>query len=85
MEITNFIKPVDIRAFEFFVENVELAKKKTLSEMIKRIFKDLEGYCDLDCVEKKKKFDYELRKVKKILEKETNVLLVEWFDSYIMD
>ena len=85
MEITNFIKPVDIEAFEFFAENVELAKKRTISEMIKRIYADLESCWYLGRTEKKKRFEVELRKVKKLLEKETNQLLVEWFDSYIMD
>ncbi len=85
MEITNFIKPVDIEAFEFFAENIEEAKKRTISEMIKRIYADLESSWYLGKTEKKKRFEVELRKVKKLLEKETNALLVEWFDSYIMD
>ena len=67
----------------------ELKKELTVdspnSEMIKRIYADLESCWYLGRTEKKKRFEVELRKVKKLLEKETNQLLVEWFDSYIMD
>jgi hypothetical protein len=85
MEITNFIDPIDIEAFEFFNENIEEAKNKTIKLTAERICNDLELYSFEDYNDNMNKISLELKKVKNILDKEVEKLLSEWFNLYIIN
>lgn len=84
MEITDFLSRNEIQAFEIYYQYVMDANKKVESRLIKEIAKHC-NECFVCNEEAKSVFKEKYSKAKELMRAETDKILNEWFDYYILN
>ena len=85
MEISDILRKEEIMAFEHFCNTVERAKKRTINYYIEKFTKELDrNYFFIESGQKRKIFKESLKVIKDELNIESEVLLKEWYNEYIL-
>lgn len=86
MEVKELIGEQTVEAFELFVKTIDKANLSTLSIAIKNISADLGSkYFYLESEQKKKVFKSELERISEIINKESEKIISEWFEKFVLN
>ena len=86
MEVKELIGEQTIEAFELFVKTIDKANINTLSIAIKNISTDLSSkYFYLESEQKRKFFQSELERISDIIIKESQKIISEWFEKFVLN
>ena len=85
MNLTDIFKESEIEAFELFCKSIEVAKAKTISISVKRLNEEIEAEDFwMDNVSKRIKFKTEFKRMKTILKKESEQIICNWFNEFML-